>query len=70
MVFLLTAMKFFNRGERNSGIYPIKPNQSKPFNVYCEFTAEGASTVIQRRQDGSVDFDQTWEKYEEGFGGP
>ncbi|XP_064187988.1 angiopoietin-related protein 3 [Anguilla rostrata] len=60
--------EIFNKGERNSGIYPIKPNQSKPFNVYCEFTAEGASTVIQRRQDGSVDFDQTWEKYEEGFG--
>ncbi|KAI1892106.1 hypothetical protein AGOR_G00150550 [Albula goreensis] len=58
----------FNRGERNSGIYPIKPNQSEPFNVYCEFTAEGASMVIQRRQDGSVDFDQIWEKYENGFG--
>ncbi|KAJ8279069.1 hypothetical protein COCON_G00061350 [Conger conger] len=60
--------EIFDRGERNSGIYPIKPNQSEPFNVYCEFTPEGASTVIQRRQDGSVDFNQTWEKYEDGFG--
>lgn len=25
-------------------------------------------TVIQRRKDGSVNFDQTWEKYENGFG--
>ncbi|XP_036378511.1 angiopoietin-related protein 3 [Megalops cyprinoides] len=60
--------ELFSRGERNSGIYPIKPNQSEPFNVYCEITAEGASTVIQRRQDGSVDFDQSWENYKNGFG--
>lgn len=24
--------------------------------------------MIQRRQDGSVDFDQLWEAYEKGFG--
>jgi len=24
--------------------------------------------VIQKREDGSVDFDQSWEKYEHGFG--
>lgn len=29
----------FNRGERNSGVYPIKTNQSEPFNVYCDITA-------------------------------
>ncbi|KAK6308745.1 hypothetical protein J4Q44_G00202080 [Coregonus suidteri] len=58
----------FNRGERNSGVYSIKPNQSEPFNVYCELTSEGGSTVIQSREDGSVDFDQAWEKYENGFG--
>uniref|UniRef100_A0AAZ3RPI5 Fibrinogen C-terminal domain-containing protein n=1 Tax=Oncorhynchus tshawytscha TaxID=74940 RepID=A0AAZ3RPI5_ONCTS len=29
----------YNRGERNSGVYPIKPNQSEPFNVYCELTS-------------------------------
>ncbi|XP_071342256.1 angiopoietin-related protein 3 [Trachinotus anak] len=58
----------FNKGEPNSGIYVIKPNRSEPFNVYCEMNSDGGSTVIQQRIDGSVDFDQTWEKYEKGFG--
>ncbi|KAL2097762.1 hypothetical protein ACEWY4_006969 [Coilia grayii] len=58
----------YARGLRNSGLYTIKPNHSQPFLVYCEMTADGASTVIQRRQDGSLDFDQTWRSYEEGFG--
>ncbi|XP_072539117.1 angiopoietin-related protein 3 [Salminus brasiliensis] len=58
----------FNRGHRNSGVYPIKPNQSEPFNVYCEISSDGVATVIQRRVDGSVDFDQNWDKYERGFG--
>ncbi|XP_006634953.2 angiopoietin-related protein 3 [Lepisosteus oculatus] len=58
----------YNGGEKTSGVYPIKPNQSEPFNVYCDMTEEGGYTIMQRRMDGSVDFDQTWEKYENGFG--
>ncbi|KAM4629243.1 angiopoietin-related protein 3 [Polymixia lowei] len=60
--------ELFDRGERNSGVYTVKPNQSEPFNVYCEMSSDGGLTVIQHRVDGSVDFDQTWEKYEKGFG--
>ncbi|XP_068445978.1 angiopoietin-related protein 3 [Clinocottus analis] len=60
--------ELFIKGETTSGIYVIKPNQSEPFNVYCEMGSDGGSTVIQRRADDSVDFDKTWDKYEKGFG--
>lgn len=32
------------------------------------FHLDHGVTVIQRRRDGSVNFDQIWEKYENGFG--
>ena len=36
---------------------------------YCDTTSSGGGwLVIQRRQDGSVDFDRDWEDYEDGFG--
>ncbi|XP_048020227.1 angiopoietin-related protein 3-like [Megalobrama amblycephala] len=58
----------FSRGQKFSSLYAIKPYESETFLVNCEFTEEGVFTVIQRRHDGSVDFDQSWEKYEDGFG--
>ncbi|XP_053178215.1 angiopoietin-related protein 3 [Scomber japonicus] len=66
--FPTDCSKLFDKDGVSSGIYVIKPNQSEPFNVYCEMGPDGASTVIQRRVDGSVEFDQTWEDYEKGFG--
>uniref|UniRef100_A0A8C5SNE7 Angiopoietin like 3 n=1 Tax=Laticauda laticaudata TaxID=8630 RepID=A0A8C5SNE7_LATLA len=58
----------YNAGERSNGIYSIKPNGSKAFNVYCEMEGENPWTIIQKRSDGSVDFNQTWESYRDGFG--
>ncbi|XP_041659982.1 angiopoietin-related protein 4 [Cheilinus undulatus] len=60
--------ELFLRGETNSGVYTIQPINAEPFKVFCEMTADGGWTVIQRRQDGSVDFDQLWQDYEKGFG--
>lgn len=60
--------ELFNTGERVSGVYAIRPNRSEPFMVFCDMSKDYGATVIQRRKDGSVNFDQTWEKYENGFG--
>ncbi|XP_028987938.1 angiopoietin-related protein 4 [Betta splendens] len=59
--------ELFLRGETASGVYSVRPG-AEPFDVYCEMTPEGGWTVIQRRRDGSVDFDRLWEAYEKGFG--
>lgn len=60
--------ELFLRGETTSGLYTIQPTDSDPFEVFCEMTPEGGWTVIQRRQDGSVDFNQLWQAYQTGFG--
>ncbi|XP_066272999.1 microfibril-associated glycoprotein 4-like [Branchiostoma lanceolatum] len=52
-------------GQTTSGVYTL----SSDVEVYCDMdTAGGSWTVIQRRQDGSVPFNRTWEEYKHGFG--
>ncbi|NXI58017.1 ANGL3 protein, partial [Chloroceryle aenea] len=58
----------YNSGVRSSGVYTIKPNGSEAFDVYCEMKFGSSWTVIQNRVDGSLDFNQTWDAYTNGFG--
>ena len=53
-----------------SAIYLIKPDQQQPFQVYCNMDTlkKRGWTVIQRRRNGSQDFNLPWENYVEGFG--
>ncbi|XP_059847457.1 angiopoietin-related protein 4 [Hypanus sabinus] len=60
--------QLFLEGRRSTSVYRIQPVGSQPFEVFCRMTAEGGWTVIQRRMDGSVDFDRLWQAYRDGFG--
>ena len=53
-----------------NGSYIIFPYgvQHRPVSVYCVFDGDGPWTVIQRRVDGSVLFNRSWDEYKKGFG--
>ncbi|XP_034032609.1 uncharacterized protein LOC117515929 [Thalassophryne amazonica] len=58
------------RGEKKSGVYQVTPHLgSRSFTVVCDMELHGGGwTVLQRRQDGSMSFNRTWEEYRSGFG--
>ncbi|VDI08120.1 Hypothetical predicted protein, partial [Mytilus galloprovincialis] len=59
------------QGQHPDGVYTIYPDGISPVSVFCDMhTENGKWTVIQIRLNGSVNFEQNWKTYKEGFGYP
>ncbi|KAJ0029251.1 hypothetical protein NQD34_004248 [Periophthalmus magnuspinnatus] len=58
------------RGHTKSGLYLVTPDPSGgSVQVLCDMEEDGGGwTVLQRRHDGSVNFNRSWAEYRDGFG--
>ncbi|XP_071789557.1 fibrinogen-like protein A [Asterias amurensis] len=65
-----SCQELLEAGHNVSGIYTIFPaGFNNTLQVYCDMDTDGQGwMVIQRRQDGSVDFYRNWTDYQVGFG--
>ncbi|KAG5277539.1 hypothetical protein AALO_G00118780 [Alosa alosa] len=66
----IDCASIYYNGVRRSGVFTVVPSLgATPVEVYCDMETDGGGwTVIQHRQDGSVNFDRSWTEYKEGFG--
>ncbi|XP_061116200.1 angiopoietin-related protein 2b [Conger conger] len=64
------CLQALDEGHGTSGMYLVKPeNANRLMQAWCDQRHDpGGWTVIQRRQDGSVNFFRNWETYKQGFG--
>uniref|UniRef100_A0A3B5B333 Angiopoietin-related protein 7-like n=1 Tax=Stegastes partitus TaxID=144197 RepID=A0A3B5B333_9TELE len=65
----IDCASIYYNGVRRSGLYTVVPSMAgMSMEVYCDMDTDGGWTVIQRRVDGSVNFDRSWRDYRDGFG--
>ncbi|XP_027056202.1 ficolin-1-A-like [Pocillopora damicornis] len=67
--FCANCAELYKAGNTTSGVYTIYPDGLSAVDVYCDqSTGGGGWTVIQKRMDGSVNFNRSWCDYKRGFG--
>ena len=66
---LKDCLEFLQADFQKTGLYKIQGPRFSEINVFCDQTSEGGGfTTILRRQDGSVNFERSWQDYKSGFG--